>query len=135
MVTVTSASGRCACGAVSYRINGPMRGVFNCHCNWCRRTSGHFAAATQVSREDFTLDAGESLTWWSPNVRDEYGFCSICGGTVLWRSDAYPNQISIFAGSLNKPTGLKTIGVGFSEYASDYHTLDDSIPPSPAILD
>ena len=133
MTAVNAAKGRCACGAVSYSVDGPLRGVYNCHCSWCRRVSGHFTAATQVALSDFTLVGEDALRWWSPNEDDEYGFCSTCGGTVLWRSTAYPDRISIFAGSLDPPTGLSTVSVGFAEYASDYHRLDESLPTSPPI--
>lgn len=127
------ATGGCACGSIRYVVDGPLRGVYNCHCNWCRRTSGHFTAATQASVDDFALEGDDTLRWWSPNDDDEYGFCSVCGGTVLWRTAVYPGRISIFAGSLDKPTGLSTIGVGFGEYASDYHTIDTTIPKSPSL--
>jgi len=130
---VNNATGRCACGSVSYSVDGPLRDVYNCHCTWCRRISGHFMAATQVALDDFILESGESLVWWSPNEEDEYGFCSTCGGTVLWRTEGYPGRISIFAGSLDKPTGLTTIATGYSKYASDYHRLDDTLPASPSI--
>jgi len=90
-------------------------------------------AATQVALDDFILESGKSLVWWSPNEQDEYGFCSICGGTVLWRTEGYPGRISIFAGSLDKPTGLTTIAAGFSKYASDYHRIDETLPASPPI--
>ena len=38
--------GRCLCGAVNYRVDGPLRPVVACHCGQCQRTSGHFVAAT-----------------------------------------------------------------------------------------
>ena len=43
--------GGCLCGAVRYEAQGPLRPVVACHCDMCRRTSGHFAAATAVRRE------------------------------------------------------------------------------------
>ncbi|MGO1081292.1 GFA family protein [Inquilinus sp. CA228] len=39
-------TGGCLCGAVRYRVTGPLRPVVACHCSQCRRTSGHVAAFT-----------------------------------------------------------------------------------------
>jgi len=52
-----TARGRCLCGAVRYELRGPLRPVVACHCNMCRRTSGHFAAATAARRK-----GGERIT-------------------------------------------------------------------------
>ena len=120
-------TGKCACGAVSYTVEGPLRDVHNCHCNWCRRTSGHFIASTRAVRSDLKLDGGDSLQWWSPNGIYRYGFCSICGGTVFWETSGSPDLIWITAGTLDKPTGLTTTDAYFTDYASDYHRLDDTI--------
>lgn len=36
-----SATGSCLCTAVQYEVSGPLRSVLYCHCEQCRRTSGH----------------------------------------------------------------------------------------------
>ena len=46
----TIVMGRCACGAVRYRVTGPLRPVVACHRETCRRTSGHLVAATSALR-------------------------------------------------------------------------------------
>ena len=46
-------TGGCLCGAVRYRVAGPLRDVVACHCAQCRRSSGHFAAATAARYEVF----------------------------------------------------------------------------------
>ncbi|MCG6858134.1 MAG: GFA family protein, partial [Salaquimonas sp.] len=40
--------GSCLCGAISFAVTGPMRPVVACHCNQCRKQSGHFFAATDA---------------------------------------------------------------------------------------
>ena len=45
-------TGGCLCGAVRYRVAGPLRDVVACHCGQCRRSSGHHAAATAARRGD-----------------------------------------------------------------------------------
>ena len=39
-------TGSCLCGEVAYEVTGPLRPVVNCHCLQCRKTTGHFMAAT-----------------------------------------------------------------------------------------
>jgi hypothetical protein len=42
MTTVATVplAGRCTCGAVRYRLDGPPLFVHCCHCTWCQRESG-----------------------------------------------------------------------------------------------
>lgn len=46
-------TGGCPCGGVRYEVRGPLRDVIACHCTQCRRTSGHFVAATACRRALF----------------------------------------------------------------------------------
>ena len=115
--------GQCECGGVSYRINGPMRAVFNCHCLRCRRFTGHHMAATSVLVEHLTFVGDKTLRWYSPadDASVHYGFCGECGSSLFWRSDAHPNTVSICAGPLEGPTGLTTTQAWFVRDAADYH--------------
>ena len=44
-------TGGCLCGGVRYAVTGPLRDIIACHCEQCRRSSGHFVAATACRRE------------------------------------------------------------------------------------
>ena len=57
-------SGRCLCGAVRFRTRGRLRDVIACHCNQCRRQTGHFYAATNVQDDGLTVEGGENITWY-----------------------------------------------------------------------
>ena len=50
--------GGCLCGAVRYRVDGPLRPVTVCHCGQCRRTHGHAAAYTAAPKAALTLHRG-----------------------------------------------------------------------------
>jgi hypothetical protein len=56
--------GGCACGAVRYEVRGPLRPIIACHCTQCRRTSGHFFAATACRRSVFALLKSATLKWF-----------------------------------------------------------------------
>ena len=130
-------SGRCMCGGVRYVIDGPVRDVWNCHCERCRRWTGHFTAATGCRRDDLRLISDETLEWYHPDEWPDvaYGFCRRCGSSLFWQVEAVPpgepeeklSTISIWAGTLDPPTGLSTELAIYADDASDYHTLDPEI--------
>ena len=124
------AAGGCLCGAVKYEIHGTLHNVINCHCSKCRRIHGHIAAYASSKREDLKLVEQRGLKWYR-SVKDETpdvhrGFCKECGGSLFWDAggDVY---IYISAGTLDQPTGLKTIGHIWLNQAGDYYELTDDL--------
>lgn len=120
-------SGMCLCGTITYEVDGELRDVVNCHCSRCRRHTGHFMAATATEVDGIEI-SGETLHWYDATDQVQYGFCSNCGSTLFWRTSRRPDLISIAAGTLTPPTGLETAAAIYTNYASDYHSFDDSIP-------
>jgi hypothetical protein len=121
-----SAIGRCLCGAVRYEIDGQLRDVSVCHCVECRRWHGHVGAYTAAPRDALRMVADGGLRWIDSPESDAHarrGFCGECGSSLFW--DA-PDRatISIAAGTLDAPTGLKTVEHIYTESASDYYELD-----------
>nr|WP_268951187.1 GFA family protein [Phycicoccus flavus] len=98
----------------------------NCHCERCRRVTGHFMAAGQVRDDALVVTDPGAVAWWeaAPGVR--YGFCPICGSTLFWRAGAR-GLTSIAAGTLDPPTGLTTTTAWYVADASDYHRLDPGL--------
>ena len=96
-----------------------MRGVVNCFCRQCRKTSGHHVAATRASWDSVQMIRQGSLAWYesSPGIRR--GFCNCCGASLFW-DDGQNNEVSIMAGALDAPTGLPTVANIHIEDASDY---------------
>lgn len=123
----TPLTGGCACQGVRYRIDADARSVTNCHCEPCRRITGHFMAATAAPADAVTFAADATLRWYDSTPTVQYGFCATCGATLFWRASDKPGHLSITAGSLDTPTGLRTNLALFGDEASDYHRLDPSI--------
>jgi hypothetical protein len=123
-------SGGCLCGGVRYTVNGPLRDVIACHCEQCRRTSGHFVAATACRRKYFSLEQQESLRWFSAVPGFRRGFCNVCGSSLFFE-EIGKERISIAAGSLDKPQGLHISAHLFTSEAGDYYTIDPQTPASP----
>jgi hypothetical protein len=122
-----SSHGQCLCESIQYTVDAPLRDVVNCHCSRCRRSTGHFMAATEARREDVHIE-GDTLKWYAPVEGTEYGFCGECGSTLFWRTTRTPEVMSIAAGTLTPPTGLRTVEAIYRNYGSDYHVYDETIP-------
>lgn len=120
------ARGGCLCGAVRYRVTGPLRDVLNCHCERCRRITGHHMAASAARAEDIDVDDSSTLRWFHPDddLDIGYAFCATCGSSLFWRPNDDAEQWSICAGTLDGPTGLTTIADWFADEAGDYFELD-----------
>jgi hypothetical protein len=123
-------TGGCLCGAVTYEVSGPLRGVVACHCSQCRRTSGHFVAATSAPSAALRLLRSEGLAWYRSSDAAERGFCTKCGGNLFWRAIG-GTDISIMAGTLDTPTGLAIAEHIYVADKSDYYTIDDGLPQQP----
>jgi hypothetical protein len=125
------ATGQCLCGAVRYRVEGPLSEVLICHCEECRRWHGHLSATTAVRRDDLVLLEEGALRWIeSPrsDARARRGFCSECGSSLFWDAPGLMT-ISVSAGTLDPPTGLRVASHWFVSQVGDYYELpDDGLP-------
>ena len=124
-------TGACLCGAVSYEVRGPLRDVLVCHCEECRRWTGHVAACTAALKADLVLREQRGLRWVQSPRSDEHarrGFCSECGSSLFWDAPGR-ETISITAGTLDGATGLRTAGHWYVSQAGDYYDLpSDGLP-------
>jgi hypothetical protein len=119
--------GCCLCGAVSYNVTGPLRPIVYCHCKMCRRTSGHFLAATACNLSQLLIQPSVHLRWYQSSAEAQRGFCSKCGSNLFWKPTG-GTYVSICAGTLDYPTGLAGAEHIFVEDKGDYYTLDDGLP-------
>ena len=124
-------TGGCLCGGVCYRVTGPLRSVVYCHCSQCRRTSGHFVAATSVAKDALTVVSDESLEWFASSKFASRGFCKCCGSSLFWlpRNKDY---VSIMAGTLDDSTGLMAVEHIYVNDKGDYYDLTDDLPKASA---
>ena len=121
--------GSCMCGAVRYRVIGPLRPIIACHCIQCRKSSGHYVAATACATEALHIE-GDTLQWYASSKEAERAFCGRCGSNLFWRRQG-SSSISIWAGSIDGPTGLHIAQQLFAESKGDYYPL----PDAPAVPD
>ena len=126
-MSAPTATGSCLCGAITFRIDGPMRQVVSCHCSQCRKTTGHHVAATAAKKSDVTVTGTPS--WYRSSELAERGFCPTCGSNLFWRGAEGGVHLSIWAGALDThPEGLRTVWHIFCADKGRYYEITDGLP-------
>ena len=112
-------------------MRGTLRDVLICHCEECRRWHGHVSASTAARREDLVLLEQHGLRWIQSPRSDagaRRGFCGECGSSLFWDAPERPT-VSIAAGTLDEPTGLRSAAHWYVSQAGDYYDLPaDGLP-------
>ncbi len=125
-------TGNCLCGAVRYKVTGPLRDVVNCHCSLCRKFHGHYGAYTAAPRENvFIKNENNLLAWYrGMNNHARRGFCVVCGSSLFWDLEDAAT-LSIAVGTLDQPTGLTTTTHIYTADKGDYYDLSEGLQEFP----
>ena len=126
MTTPSVHHGACLCGAVRFQISGDMRGVVACHCGQCQRYHGNFAAYSACNREQLAFDEDRGLTWFGSSDKARRGFCGTCGSSLFWEP-SFADYISIAAGALDQPSGLKLVRHIYTCDKPDWYEITDGL--------
>ena len=123
-------SGRCACGAVRFEVDGEILDFSHCHCSICRRLHGAaYASFAGVARDRFRYLCGEdSITTYTSSPRNERVFCSLCGSAILCEPQTEPDRLYL---SLSAVDGDPPLPEGYHQYAGSkapWHEIDDDLP-------
>jgi len=125
MTTEPTVSGRCLCGDIRYEYRGEPTIVLHCHCDSCRRhTSAPIATFVCVAKDRFRCTKGTPAVYASsPGVRRTH--CGRCGSPIAYESDRHPEQIDLYAGTLDAPTLIApTCHVHAAEQLPWFETTD-----------
>ena len=112
---------------MTYEVRGPLRDVILCHCVECRRWAGSVGAFAATRAEDLVVGETETLRWIdSPESHRQArrGFCVACGSSLFWQA-AGGERVSIAAGTLDAPTGLRIAAHIYTHQASDWGELPE----------
>lgn len=120
-------TGSCHCGAVRFSVRGPVREVIYCHCEQCRRQTGHFVAATACDDDQLSVSGADNLNWYAASDTAKRGFCRTCGSLLFWKANG-SDRTSIMAGSFDKPTGLVAGHHIHVADKGDYYEITDGLP-------
>jgi len=119
--------GSCLCGAVRFLVAAELAGPDACHCEKCRKTSGHYWASTDVLKTDLAIEGEENLTWFQSSERVRRGFCSTCGSALFW-DPIGREKIGVAMGAFEKPTRTKLHIHIFVADKGDYYDIADGLP-------
>lgn len=107
-MTSTTHSGGCQCGAVRYRIAGPLGPAGICHCRMCQKAFGSWGAAlVSVAAASLTWTRGQPSEFRSSAIVRR-GFCRDCGTPLHMREDGDPNY-EIAIGTLDDPNDISAM--------------------------
>lgn len=120
-------TGRCLCGGVRFRLEGPIPAATTCHCSQCRRQTSYLWVSVEVLPAQMTLTETRGLAWHvsSPGVRR--GFCRDCGGFLFWSDDA-GTVVGVSVGAIDPPTGLRIARHTWVAHRGDYYDIADGLP-------
>ncbi|MBC2834910.1 GFA family protein [Paragemmobacter straminiformis] len=119
--------GSCLCGAVVFEADTPLRPVIACHCTQCRKTSGHFWAATSVPTAALRMVRDDGLAWFRSSDSARRGFCRTCGSSLFWEPVG-GDTTSIGAGTIDGETGVSVECHWYVADKGDYYELNDGLP-------
>ncbi|HZH09248.1 MAG TPA: GFA family protein [Microvirga sp.] len=92
-------TGGCACGQLTYKVQGQPKRVGLCHCMTCRKESGSVFNAFAIFPTEQVTISGESRIWESA-PGGQRRFCPTCGSLVFY-SDA-GDEIEIMLGTFDQ---------------------------------
>lgn len=120
-------TGRCACGAVRYVVEGPLTPVAACHCESCRRQTGSFYMATSAPAQSVHIDGAQHLTQWQATSEAVRRFCRHCGSHLFWQRIGSA-ELDILAGSLDPPSEVSLTHHIFVAEKGDFYEIADGLP-------
>ncbi len=119
--------GACLCGAVTFEVAGELPPPDACHCEDCRKFSGHFFVSTDLPRAAVTIRGAEKVTWFQLDDRVRRGFCSVCGSSLFW-DPINKDFTAIAMGAIDPPTGTQIKMHIFVSEKGDYYEIADGLP-------
>jgi len=120
--------GGCLCGALRYRIAGPLEPSIHCHCRLCQRSTGA-AVVTWVSfpAARFAMTRGTPAEYASSSHGRRL-FCATCGTQIAFRSRLRPDDIDVTVASLDHPEQHPPGSHIWTESRLPWLRLDEDLP-------
>jgi len=123
--------GGCLCGALGYRITGPLGPSVHCHCRLCQRATGA-PVVTRVSfpATRFAVTRG-TLAEYASSSHGRRQFCAACGTQIAFRTSRRPDDIDVTVASLDHPEEHAPGSHIWTESRLPWLRLDEDLPAKP----
>jgi hypothetical protein len=121
--------GRCLCGALQYRIEGPFLDMLHCHCSMCRKHHGTpFATWAAAPYASFSwIGDTSSLARYASSERGHRDFCRLCGSVAPIAEESFGMAI-VPAGNLTGDPGIRPTKHMFTGSKAKWYTITDDLP-------
>jgi hypothetical protein len=97
-------SGGCQCGAVRFRVDGPLGDASVCHCRMCQKAfGGLYAPLVSVRDARLTWTRGAPKYFQSSNFVKR-GFCGRCGTPLTYEA---PDGVALAIGAFDHPEKIE----------------------------
>jgi hypothetical protein len=119
--------GSCLCGAVRIETDAAIEHPPEaCHCQMCRKHSGHFLAAVNIRKANLRIEGEDSIAWYQSSEKVRRGFCSVCGSTLFW-APVMPDYhfIAVAMGLFDTATNMRIAKHTFVGDRGDYYDIPD----------
>ncbi|MDP6755519.1 MAG: GFA family protein [Candidatus Marinimicrobia bacterium] len=122
-------TGSCLCGNVQFSISTPVKWCGHCHCTRCRRSHGAgFVTWVGIEKGNFSVTkGGNKIKWYHSSKKSQYGFCTNCGSSVLFKSAKWKNEIHITLGNIEENHSIVPTTHGYYDTHVDWAPIDDNL--------
>lgn len=123
--------GGCFCGAVRFKVSGPLVGVGVCHCSDCQKAGGGAPNYVALApRAVFEATKGEPRRYTSKG--DSGGdvtrvFCGNCG-SPLWSEPAAMPMVAVKLGAFDDAADLSPQIHLYTASAPPWHLMHEGLP-------
>ena len=103
-MTDTIRTGGCQCGAVRFRVTGPLGRPSICHCRMCQKHFGGFFSALVTAPKGGVEWTRKEPSYFQSSVNIERGFCDQCGTPLTYR---HQEGLELAIGAFDDRSDLK----------------------------
>jgi len=96
-------TGGCQCGAVRYRVQGPVHHASICNCRMCQKALGNLMAPFANFAAEVQWTRGRP-SYFQSSARVKRGFCSKCGTPLTYQVGDHNPSLTV--GSFDRPDAI-----------------------------
>lgn len=119
--------GSCECRAVTFSVKGPLRNIVACHCNQCRKSSGHYSSFIRVDPANLHITDTGDLTWFQSTEIARKAFCKTCGSSLFWVLEGRTTW-SVHSGAFDGDLPISLSKHIFTSEKGSYYDIKDGLP-------
>jgi hypothetical protein len=132
---MTTRRAACSCRQLQVTVEGEPSRISMCHCTECQRRTGSLFGNRALFRREQVKLAGDSTTWTrtaESGNRVIFHFCPICGSTVYWEGEGFPENVAVAIGNFADPNFPPPTIAVWEQSRHSWLSLPPDMPPKRA---